>query len=172
MISTNALSIFILHHHINGIGNKNIRSIQDVIRASEPDAEKYKRVCEDFPNLAILTKSVTLGEIWLTFGHAAVVNKSLGESVVAFALAGNLSSPSLISLKIEIYFAADNKKIRLPIAEVLLCAAAGVLSHSKNQRDWTLHNAVLLLTFLTEAVILHGESDTSEILKIFTRSIT
>ena len=26
---------------------------------SEPVAEKYKRVCKDFPNLAILTKSAT-----------------------------------------------------------------------------------------------------------------
>ena len=44
MISTNALSIFTLHHHPNGLGNKNLYSIQYIIRASEPDAEKYKRV--------------------------------------------------------------------------------------------------------------------------------
>ena len=52
----------------------------------------------------------------------------LGESVVAFALAGDLSSPSVISLNIEIAFAADGDKIRLPIAEVLLCAAASNLA--------------------------------------------
>ena len=66
------------------------------MRASEPAAEKYKRVCEDFPNLAILNKSATPGNIQLTFGHVAVGNKSLGESVAAFALAGDLSSPPLI----------------------------------------------------------------------------
>ena len=52
--------------------------------ASEPAAEKYKRVYEDFPNLAILTKSATPGKIQLTFGHVNVGNKSLGESVVVF----------------------------------------------------------------------------------------
>ena len=79
---------------------------------------------------------------------------------MAFALAGDLSSPSVISFIIEIAFATDGKKIRLPIAEVLLRAAAGDLTQSKKQRNWTSHNAVLLLPFLTEAAILHGESDT------------
>ena len=75
MISTNNLSVFILHHNLNGLGDKNIRSIQYVMRVSKPAAEKYKRVCEDFPNLAILTKTATPVEIQLTFGHAAVGNK-------------------------------------------------------------------------------------------------
>ena len=57
---------------------------------SKTVTEKYKRVCEDLPNLAILTKSATPGEIQLTFGHAAVGNKSLGESVVAFAISDHL----------------------------------------------------------------------------------
>ena len=81
MISTNALSVFLLHHHLNGLRNKNLRSVQEVMRASEPAADKFKKVCEDFPNLAILTYSFTPGEIQLTFGHAAVRNKSLRESV-------------------------------------------------------------------------------------------
>ena len=172
MISTNALSKFILHHHLNRLGNKNFRSVQDVIRVSKTVAEKFKRVCEDFPNLAILTKSATPGEIQLTFGHAAVANKSLGESVVDFSLAGYLSSPSVISLNIEISFAADGYKMRLLIAEVLLRVANGNLARSKNQRDWTLRNAVFLPPFLTEAVILHGELDAGELLKLFARSIT
>ena len=91
MISTNALSILILHHHINGIGNNNLCSIQDVMRASELSTEKYKRVCKDFPNFSIFTKSVMPGKIQLMFVHMAVGKKSLGESVVDFALAGNLS---------------------------------------------------------------------------------
>ena len=123
--------MFILHHHLNRIGNKNLLLIQYVVRASEQAAEKYKRVCEDFPNLAILTKSSTLGKIQLMFGHAVVGNKSLGEYVVALYLAGDLSSPSVISLKIKIAFSADGEDIRLPIGEVLLCAAAGDLARSK-----------------------------------------
>ena len=131
MISTNALSVFLLYYYLNRPGNKNLRSIQDVMRASEPAADKSKRVCEYFSNIAILTKSATLGNTQLTFGHTAVGNKSLGESVVAFALAGDLRSPSVISLKIDIAFAADNDKIRLLIAEVLLCAAVSNLTQSK-----------------------------------------
>ena len=100
MISTNALSVFILYHNLIGIGNKNLSSIQDAMCASEPAVEKYKRVCGDFPNIAILTKSAKLVKIQLTFVHAAVGNKYLGEYVVGFALSGDLSSPSVTSLKI------------------------------------------------------------------------
>ena len=135
MISTNPLSVFILHHHLNGLGNKNLCLVQDVIHSSEPAMDKFKRVCKDFPNLAILTKSSTPGKIQLTFGHTAVGNKSLGESVVVFSLAGDLSSPSVISFNIEIAFAADNDKICLPIVEFLLRAAAVDLTRSKNKRD-------------------------------------
>ena len=91
---------------------------------------------------------------------------------MAFALADDLSLPSVISFNIDIAFATDGKKIRLPIAEVLLRAAAGNLAQSKKQRDLTSCNAVLLPPFLTEAAILHGELDGGELLKIFARSIT
>ena len=104
MISTNALSIFILHHHRNGISNKNLFSIQEIMRASDPASKKYKKVCKDFPNLAILTKSATPGKVQLTFGHANVGEMSLGESVVAFALAGYLSSPSVVSPRLTSLF--------------------------------------------------------------------
>ena len=78
MISTNALSVFLLHHHINGLGNENLHSVQEVMRASEPAADKFRKVCEDFLNLAILAKSSITGKIQLTLSHAAVRNKSLG----------------------------------------------------------------------------------------------
>ena len=58
-----------------------------------------------------------------------------------------------------IAFAEDGDKIHLPTTEVLLHAAAGDLMRSKNQQDWTPHNAFLLPPFLTEAAILNGESD-------------
>ena len=83
-----------------------------------------------------------------------------------------LTCRSVISFNIKIAFAADGENIRHPIAEVLLCAAAGDLAQSKKQRDWTSRNAVLLPPFLTEAAILYGELDEGELLKIFSRSIT
>ena len=75
MISTNALSMFVLHHHLNRLENENHRLFLEVMCSSEPDANKFKNVCKDFPNLDILTKSSTLGEIQLKFGHASVGNK-------------------------------------------------------------------------------------------------
>ena len=109
--------------------------VQEVMHASEPAADKFKNVCEDFPNLAILTKSSAPVEIQLTFGNEVVGNNPLGEYVVAFALAGDLSSPSVILFNIEIAFAADGENICLLIAHVLLCASAGDLARSKKQQD-------------------------------------
>ena len=71
------MSAFLLHHPLNGLGNANLRSLQEAMRASEPDTEKYKNVCENFPNLGILTKSSTPGKVQLTFGYTTVGNKSL-----------------------------------------------------------------------------------------------
>ena len=104
------------------------------MRASEPAAKKYKKVCDNFPNLTILTKRSIPGEVQLTFTRETVGNKPLGESVVVFALAGNLDSSSVVSINTEINFASEGNKICLPITEVLLRAAAGNLAHSKNQR--------------------------------------
>ena len=78
MISTNTLSVFVLHHNLNRLGNKNLCSIQKIMRASKPAAKKYKKSCKDFPNLTILTKITTPGEVQLTFGHTTIGNKSLG----------------------------------------------------------------------------------------------
>ena len=135
MISTNALSVFILHHHQNGICNKNIHSIQEIMHTSEPDFQTYKKVCNDLPNITILTKSVMPGEVQLTFAHVSVGNTSLGRSVAAFALAGSLDLPSIVSIDITLAFDTDSDKIRLPITELLLCTAAGDLARSKNQQD-------------------------------------
>ena len=99
---------------------------------SVPATEKFKKICEDFPNLAILTKSSTPGEVQLTFGHYTVGNKSLGESFQAFALVGDLGSTSVISFNLEIVFAPEGEKIHHPITQVLLRAAAGDLKGSKN----------------------------------------
>ena len=77
MIYSHALSAFLPHHPLNRLGNANLPSVQEAMRASKPATEKYKSVCEDFPKLGILTKSYMPGEIQLTFGHANVGNNSL-----------------------------------------------------------------------------------------------
>ena len=65
----------------------------------------------------------------------------------------------------------DNGKIRLPITEVLLCAAAGSLVRLKKHQDWTPCNAVLILPLITETEILDEGSDAGELLEIFSRSV-
>ena len=100
------------------------------------------------------------------FGHATVGNKSLGEYVLNFALSGDISSLSVVSINMDITFASDGNKIRLLIAEVLLRAANGNLARLKNQQDWTPRNPVLLPPFLNESAILHMELDAGELLNI------
>ena len=90
----------------------------------------------------------------MTFAHASVGNKYLGEYVAAFSLAGSIDSASVVLIYVNIAFAVDGTKIHLSITEVILRTASGNLARSKNQRDWTLRNAVLLPTFLTRAAIL------------------
>ena len=43
MVSTNALSVIVFHHHQNLICKKNLRSIQDIMHANETAAKKYKK---------------------------------------------------------------------------------------------------------------------------------
>ena len=171
MISTNAISIFILHHHKNGTCNKNLCLIQEIMRTIKPAFEKYKNFATNFPNLAILTKSAMPGEVQLTFAHVSVGNKSLTGSVVAFTLAGSLNSPSVVLIDVNIDFATDCDKICLPVTEVLLHSIAGNLTRLKKQQDWTPRNAVLHPQFVTEAEIINRGSDRGGILKSSARSV-
>ena len=91
---------------------------------------------------------------------------------MAFALEGSLDSPSIISIDFNIAFAMDGNKIRLPIADVLLHAAAGDLARSKKKRDWIPQKPVLLPPVLMEAAILDGETTMEELLNIFAHYIT
>ena len=91
---------------------------------------------------------------------------------MSFSLAGDLSSSSVFSFKIDIDFSADGDRIRIPISEVLLCDAAADLARSKNQRYCTPRNAVLFPPSPTKAAILHEELDAGELLKNIDRSIT
>ena len=128
MISSNALSTFILHHDINGLCDKNIRSVQYLMCTSKPDRDKFKHVWDNFPNLAILNKSATPGDHQLTFVHVYVGNKSLGESVTAFSLAGLIEAPKVVSINVDIAFAIAGDNIWIPITKVLLCTAVGDLA--------------------------------------------
>ena len=92
-------------------------------------------MCDNFPNLAILTKSAKPSEVQLMFVYASVGNKSLGKSVAEFALEVSLDSPSSMSIDVNIVFAMDGEKILLLVVEVLLRSAAGNLVRSKKQRD-------------------------------------
>ena len=77
MISSHALSAFLLHHPLKRLANANLCSVQEAMQASELAMEKYKNVCEDFPNLGILTKRFTPGKVQLVFSHVTIGNNSL-----------------------------------------------------------------------------------------------
>ena len=57
-----------------------------MMRSDEPAGAKFKHVRADFPNIALLNKSATLGNIQLTSCHASVGNNSLGETATALSL--------------------------------------------------------------------------------------
>ena len=54
------------------------------------DGTKFKCVCADFPNIVLLTKSATPGNIQVTFGHVSAKNKYFRETTTTFALAVSL----------------------------------------------------------------------------------
>ena len=90
------------------------------MRMSKLAFKKYKKVCNNLPNLAILSKSATPGEVQLMFVHASVGNKSLREYVAAFSLEGCLDSPSLVLVNINISFTMDGDKICLLVKDFRL----------------------------------------------------
>ena len=56
------------------------------MRPDKPYSAKFKCVCTGFPNIALLAKSTTLGNIQVTFGHMFVGIKYLSETITTFAL--------------------------------------------------------------------------------------
>ena len=141
--------MFILHHDLTVLCNKNLCLIEDFMHMSNPSCKISKCVCKYVLNMSILTKSATLGEIQLMLAHASFCNKSLGKSVTDFSLAGLLEEPSVVSIDAKIDFGNSSKIISIPITKVLLRADIGNLAISKKQRDWVVLNAVLLPSFLT-----------------------
>ena len=82
MISSNALSTFILHHDLNEPCDKNLHSIQYLMCTGKSASDKFKRVSKYFPNMDIHTKSATPGNIQLTFAHTSVHNNPLGNPLL------------------------------------------------------------------------------------------
>ena len=64
MISTNVISLFLLVHDHNVVFNRNLHSIQDLMRSYKLEGTKFKHICADFPNLVLLNKNANLGEMF------------------------------------------------------------------------------------------------------------
>ena len=141
------------------------------MRTSNPDSEKFKHVCKDSPNLTILTKSATSGELQLVFTHVSIGNKSHGKYITAFALTGLLEAPTVISINSYTIFDSAKDNIWVPVTKVLLCAAVSNPIRSKKQRYCMALNAVLLLPFLTESAILSSETTETNLPKVFAKCI-
>ena len=90
------------------------------------------------------TKSATPGHMQVTYTLAPVENKSLGETVTDFFLAGFVEASTAVLINIERAFTGYGEKIRLPTTEFLLCAVVGDLNKSKKLQDWTSMNTVFL----------------------------
>ena len=101
------------------------------MRLDDLSISKFKWVFTDFPNITLITKSITYGEVQVMYAHMSVGNKPLGEIVTNFDLAGSLEAPAVVTNDVERSFAVAGNKICLPTIEVLLRIAAGDLSMSK-----------------------------------------
>ena len=127
------------------------------MRSDKPAVSDFKWVCMDFPNLSLLNKSAILKEFQVIDAHAVVGNKPLEETVTPFALLVSLEAPTMVTIGPESTFAGVGKHIRLPATKVFLCAAIGNLFKSNKICDWMVLNAILLLPFLIEEVVLEGD---------------
>ena len=129
---------------------------------------KFKCVCTDFPNPEVLAKIATHRDIQVTYAHTFIGNKYLGKMVTALILVGYLEAPTAVLIDAEHAFAGYGKKIRIPMTDVLLRAAAANLDKSKKLRYWTSRNAILILPFLTDSVVADRETTAEALLKIST----
>ena len=78
MIYNNNLLLFLLEHDQNGVYDCNLRFIRESMRLDELAVSKFKLEGVDLPNIVILTKSTTPGEVQVIYAHASTDNKSLG----------------------------------------------------------------------------------------------
>ena len=120
---------------MNKVLNHNIRLIQYLMRSDKSDGTNFKRVCIDFTNLALITKSAKPGDIQVNFDHASAGKPPPGETVNAFDLVVYLESLTLVSIDAKRTLVSAAKKIHIPVMEFFLRAAIGDFTHSKNMRD-------------------------------------
>ena len=72
MVCTNNLPLFLLEHNQNGVCDHDLCSIQESMHSAKPAFTKFKQVCADYPNLTLLTKIVTPGEVQVIYMHASI----------------------------------------------------------------------------------------------------
>ena len=114
MISTYALSLLLLKNDQNRVYETNLRLIQELMRSDEPSVAKFKLVYADLPNLALLTKSATPGEVQVTYAHESIGNKSLGKNVTSFALVELLEALNVVQLKLSAHLQAPGTRSVFP----------------------------------------------------------
>ena len=78
----------------------------------------------------------------------------------------------VVYIEFESALAVTRKNIRLPATEVLLCVSVVHLAQSNNLKGWVYLNNNLPPLFLTEAVVLDGETSVVYLLKIFAFKIS
>ena len=101
----------------------------------------------------------------------SVGNNYLGSTVTAFTLVGSLNAPTVVTINDDCNFTGAGDKIHLTTTKVLLRAAVGDLSKSNKLCNCAVLNSLLLLPFLTKAVVLEGETAAGELLKTFADKI-
>ena len=153
IISTNALSLFLLEHDYNRVSDCNLRLIHENICLDNPAVSNFKRVCTDFPYLALLTKSAKSGEAQVTYVHVSIIKNPLRGTLTSFALAGSLEALTVVTINAEHAFAGTGNKIRLPTTKSLLCTNTGNLSKSMKLCDWEALKAVFLSPLLDKVVV-------------------
>ena len=119
-----------------------------------PSSTKFKCVCADIPNIALLTKRSIPGSIQVTFCNVSVGENSLVETFTSFTLVGSLESPNIFYVNTKRAFVVSGNNIRLTVTEVLLCAVVGNFERSKKLSDLVSLNTILLPPFLAETAIL------------------
>ena len=163
--------LFLLKHDQNRVYGRNLRLIQELMHLNDPANSNFKQVFAYFLNISVLTNSVTQAGFQVRYVHASIWNKSLRVNVNTFALAGSPEAEDVVSTDAKRALARARENIILPTTEFLLCDAISDLSGSKKLCDWAVLNSVLLPPFLTDPVVLEGETEVAELRRTFTVKI-
>ena len=60
------LYIYLLQQNQNDICDQKLRSIQEAMRSDKPYISKFKSICTYLPNMSVIAKSATPGDIQVT----------------------------------------------------------------------------------------------------------